>query len=157
MGRETRAQAADLREQAGALGGQPGPEELREWVSIAQIADRLLGLRKVIRIKAPEQSAVDQHQSVEVLVAGAAAEVPGGVGESQGCAERVPTEDHATALGPGSLQHRVSVSEGDAHPPSAGERVLAGVKELEVVGRRPAVRDPPEVVVEHALEADLPG
>ena len=99
-----------------------------------------------VPVEGAHQPAVDQHQAVDVLVSGAALEVPCGVGRSGRGAQRVPAEiDLATALAR-RLDHLAGVLERDLQPPLRGVLVVLNQR-LVVLGDR-ASEDPVEVVVE---------
>ena len=57
---------ADLGEKPGRL-GDPDAEQVEERAARLQLGDGLLGLREVVGVEAPEQAAVDEHQSLQVL------------------------------------------------------------------------------------------
>ena len=142
-----------------AASGDSGAEQVEEGAVGRQCGDLLLGLGEVVGVEAAEQPPVDQHQPVEVLVAGTAVEVPGGVGDGQRGAERVTSEDHSLRPRPPSrasfTTRRASSSatfipHSRVKPPSCRRVDEVGA------GRRRAA-DPAEVVVEDLLRRALAG
>ncbi len=156
---EARVDAADVGEEPGRL-GEAEPEQVGERArgGVVELRDGGLRLREPIALEAAEQATVDEDEAVDVPVARVAIEVPARVGDGHRGAERVAAEDHLPAPAVARREHHLAlVVERERQAPLLGERVLASVEEVEVVGGRSPVGEPAQVVVEHLLERHLAG
>ena len=138
---------ANLREDAVDL-GQPEAEQVEEDVTRPDLLQLSARTAQVGRREAAEEATVDQHETGEIAVARAAAEIPGGIRHRRRCARGVAAEDHLTAAAARVLDDVAQVLELLAQTPLGHElRVRAEhppVLEAQVVvlrRRRVAARE----------------
>ncbi len=140
-----RVERRALREDA-SRPGEANPYQVDPRIGGLKLLEALPHLVEGRACECPLQAAVDQHQAVDVLEAGAAVEVPGGVGNRRRGTERVTAQDHlARAPGASRQDHASEVAQGEVEPPLARERKVLAAEEP----KSPAVdRLEPQVVGE---------
>ena len=99
--------------------GAGTPEKASHGVLVASVASALRAAGAETDLRRAAAIVVDEP--AQLVGAGLAAEVPGGVGGDHGAAQRVAAEHHVPAELAGGCDHVVQVLDGDLQTPLAGE------------------------------------
>ncbi len=118
------------------ISGRPRPSRSSNTWPRPDLGQDRARARQVGRVEGAAQAAVDQHHPLDVAVAGAPAEVPGGVGRGGRGAQRVAAQDHLAPPARARREdHPAQVAERHLQAPAAGPGRVAHrlVLEAEVV------------------------